>query len=148
MEGGKGLTLDERCAGHARRIDNAPPQRLKRLGRWLGVAAVGASLLCLLSYGAYRWFHGGAATQDKIRLLVLPFVNISGDSKQDYLSAGLTDVITTQLGRLDPEHLRVIAPTSAKGLSGESITEIPQKVDVQYILEGSVQPGTNPIRIA
>jgi adenylate cyclase len=78
---------------------------------------------------------------------VLPFANLSGDPKQDYLSAGLTDVITTQLGRLDPEHLRVIAPTSAKVMSGKSIAEIRQKLDVQYILEGSVQPVANQVRI-
>ena len=124
-------------------VEPPPPP----IGKRITVAAAAVAILCLLSYGAYRWFHGGAATQDKIRLVVLPFVNISGDSKQDYLSAGLTDVITTQLGRLDPEHLRVIAPTSAKVMSGKSIAEIRQKLDVQYILEGSVQPVANQIRI-
>ncbi len=124
-------------------VEPPPPP----IGKRIAVAAAAVAILCLLSYGVYRGFHGGVATQDKIRLVVLPFVNISGDSKQDYLSAGLTDVITTQLGRLDPEHLRVIAPTSAKVMSGKSIAEIRQKLDVQYILEGSVQPVANQIRI-
>src|SRR5713101_6771487 len=128
-------------------IDEETPDRLAGLGKWLGVAAIGAALLCVVTYGAYRWFRVQPATQDKIRLVVLPFANLSGDPKQDYLSAGLTDVITTQLGRLDPEHLRVIAPTSAKVMSGKSIAEIRQKLDVQYILEGSVQPVANQIRI-
>jgi TolB-like protein/Flp pilus assembly protein TadD len=95
----------------------------------------------------YRWFRPAISPVEKIRLVVLPLVNLSGDPKQDYLSAGLTDVITTQLGRLDPEHLRVIAPTSAKVMSGKPIAEIRQKLDVQYILEGSVQPVANQIRI-
>ncbi len=116
-------------------------------GKRIAVAAAAVAILCFLSYGVYRWSHGAAATQDKIRLVVLPFANLSGDPKQDYLSAGLTDVITTQLGRLDPEHLRVIAPTSAKVMSGKSIAEIRQKLDVQYILEGSVQPVANQVRI-
>src|SRR6266849_10924980 len=124
-------------------VEPPPPP----IGKRIAVAAAAVAIFCLLSYGVYRGFHGGAATQDKIRLVVLPFVNISGDSKQDYLSAGLTDVITTQLGRLDPEHLRVIAPTSAKVMSGKSIAEIRQKLDVQYILEGSVQQVANQIRI-
>ncbi len=79
-----------------------------------------------------------------------PTASIAGSTagpRPKYLSAGLTDVITTQLGRLDPEHLRVIAPTSAKVMSGKSIAEIRQKLDVQYILEGSVQPVANQIRI-
>jgi TolB-like protein/Flp pilus assembly protein TadD len=116
-------------------------------GKRIAVAAAAVAILCFLSYGVYRWSHGAAATPDKIRLVVLPFANLSGDPKQDYLSAGLTDVITTQLGRLDPEHLRVIAPTSAKVMSGKSIAEIRQKLDVQYILEGSVQPVANQVRI-
>ncbi len=111
------------------------------------VALVAVGIVCLLSYGVYRWSRFGAAPHDKVRLVVLPFTNLSGDPKQDYLSAGLTDVITTQLGRLDPEHLRVIAPTSAKVMSGRPIAEIRQKLDVQYILEGSVQSVTNQIRI-
>src|SRR5713226_6822666 len=128
-------------------IDEETPDRLAGLGKWLGVAAIGAALLCVVTYGAYRWFRVQPATQDKIRLVVLPFANLSGDPKQDYLSAGLTDVITTQLGRLDPGHLRVIAPTSAKVMSGRPIAEIRQRLDVQYILEGSVQPVANQIRI-
>ncbi len=128
-------------------IADEPGNQLTRHGRWLGVAAIGAALICVVAYGAYRWFRVQALTQAKVRLVVLPFTNMSGDPKQDYLSAGLTDVITTQLGRLDPEHLRVIAPTSAKVMSGRPIAEIRQKLNVQYIVEGSVQPVANQIRI-
>ena len=124
-------------------VEPPPPP----IGKRIAVSAAAVAILCLLSYGVYRWFHAGAAPPDKIRLVVLPFANLSGDPKQDYLSAGLTDVITTQLGRLDPEHLRVIAPTSAKVMSGRPIAEIRQRLDVQYILEGSVQPVSNQIRI-
>jgi TolB-like protein/Tfp pilus assembly protein PilF len=107
-----------------------------------------AAILCLLGYGAYRfWLKTHILTPDEIRLVVLPFANLSGDSKKDYLSAGLTDVITTQLGRLDPKHIRVIAPTSAKVMSGKPIAEIRQTLNVQYVLEGSVQPVANQVRI-
>src|SRR5712692_3557897 len=123
-------------------VEPPPP-----IGKRIAIAAAAVAILCLLSYGVYRSLRGGTATPDKVRLVVLPFVNISGDSKQDYLSAGLTDVITTQLGRLDPEHLRVIAPTSAKVMSGRPIAEIRQKLGVQYIIEGSVQPVANQVRI-
>jgi TolB-like protein/Tfp pilus assembly protein PilF len=127
---------------------SAPPRpHPPSAGKRTVVALVAIGIVCFLSYGAYRWFHFGAAPQDRVRLVVLPFTNLSGDPKQDYLSAGLTDVITTQLGRLDPEHLRVIAPTSAKVMSGRPIAEIRQKLDVQYILEGSVQPVANQVRI-
>jgi len=83
----------------------------------------------------------------KIRLVVLPFANLSGDSQQDYFSAGLTDEMITQLGRLDPERLGVIAATSSKFLAGKPIAEIGRTLDVQYALEGSVRRGGNQVRV-
>jgi TolB-like protein/tetratricopeptide (TPR) repeat protein len=83
----------------------------------------------------------------KIRLVVLPFVNLSGDAQQDYFSAGLTDEMITQLGRLDPERLGVIAATSSKFLAGKPISEIGRTLDVQYALAGSVRRGGNQVRV-
>jgi TolB-like protein/tetratricopeptide (TPR) repeat protein len=124
-----------------------PTNRMTRLGRWLGVAAIGSAVLFLVTLDFYQKFHAGAVKQENVRLVVLPFVNLSGDPNQDYLSAGLTDVITKQLGRLDPQHIRVIAPTSARVMSGKPVGEIRQTLNVQYILEGSVQRVANQIRI-
>jgi len=56
-------------------------------------------------------------------------------------------VITTQLGQLDPKRLGVIAPTSAAVMAGHPVAEIRQKLNVQYILEGSVQPVADQVRI-
>jgi TolB-like protein/tetratricopeptide (TPR) repeat protein len=128
-------------------IVDEPTNRMTRLGRWLGVAAIGSALLFVMSSKLYHRYQAGPVQQESVRLVVLPFVNLSGDPKQGYLSAGLTDVITTQLGRLDPQHLRVIAPTSASVMSGKPISEIRQALNVQYVLEGSVQRVANQIRI-
>src|SRR6266403_274248 len=87
------------------------------------------------------------STSGKIRLVVLPFANLSGDPQQDYFSAGLTDEMITQLGGLDPERLGVIAATSSKFLAGKPIAEIGRTLDVQYALEGSVRRGGNQIRV-
>jgi len=96
----------------------------------------------------FRRAHSPArSASGKIRLVVLPFANLSGDSQQDYFSAGLTDEMITQLGRLDPERLGVIAATSSKFLAGKPIREIGQTLDVQYALEGSVRRGGNQVRI-
>jgi TolB-like protein/tetratricopeptide (TPR) repeat protein len=80
-------------------------------------------------------------------LVVLPFANLSGDPQQDYFSAGLTDEMTTQLGRLDPERLGVIAATASKLIAGKSMAEVGRTLDVQYALEGSVRRGGNQVRI-
>lgn len=124
-------------------VKTTPPE-----GKRLNLLLASAAIFCAIGYGAYRmWLKAHVLIPDEIRLVVLPFANLSGDPKQDYLSAGLTDVITTQLGRLDPKHLRVIAPTSAKVMFGKPIAEIRQTLNVQYILEGSVQPVANQVRI-
>jgi TolB-like protein/tetratricopeptide (TPR) repeat protein len=87
------------------------------------------------------------SSSGKIRLVVLPFANLSGDPQQDYFSAGLTDEMTTQLGRLNPERLGVIAPTASKLIAGKSMTEVGRTLDVQYALEGSVRRGGSQVRI-
>ena len=133
---------------------NGPPTqgRLEPLprslmGKPIAVAAATLALLGFLSYGAYRWSHPQPATQDKVRLVVLPFKNLSGDSRQDYFSAGLTDEMITRLGNLDPRHLGVIAAASSNAQSGKALGEIGRALDVQYALEGSVRRAGNRVRI-
>jgi TolB-like protein/Flp pilus assembly protein TadD len=88
-----------------------------------------------------------SARAGKIRLVVLPFANLSGDPQQDYFSAGLTDEMITQLGRLDPERLGVIAAETSKASASKPIAELGRTLDVQYALEGSVRRGGNDVRI-
>lgn len=83
----------------------------------------------------------------KIRLVVLPFTNLSGDPKQDYFSSGLTDEMITRLGTLEPQRLGVIAAASSSAFAGKSIAEIRRALDVQYVLEGSVRRQGNRVRI-
>jgi len=91
----------------------SPAHPVPSKGKRVAIAAVVMMVFVAVAYRIYRKYQDPALTHDTVRLVVLPFVNLSGDPNQNYLSAGLTDVITTQLGRLDPRHLRVIAPTSA-----------------------------------
>jgi TolB-like protein len=48
-------------------------------------------------------------------LAVLPFENLTGDPNKEYLADGLTEQTISQLGRLNPEQLGVIARTSIMG---------------------------------
>jgi TolB-like protein/Tfp pilus assembly protein PilF len=122
--------------------ENAPPK-----GKRPVLLLAAAAILCLAVYGVYHWIQVQAMTQTKVRLVVLPFKNLSGDASQNYISEGLTEDITTQLGRLDPVHLGVIAPTSAKIMAGRSVKDIGKSLTVQYVLEGSVQRVANRARI-
>jgi TolB-like protein/Flp pilus assembly protein TadD len=120
-----------------------------RLARWLGAAVIGASLIALLTYGYFGARLSSPRPPEKVRLVVLPFKNLSGDPKQDYFSAGLTDEMITRLSTLDPQRIGVIAATSSNALAGKRIEEIGPTlgVQVQYALEGSVRRDGNRVRI-
>jgi serine/threonine-protein kinase len=91
---------------------------------------------------------GGSAT-GKIMLAVLPFENLSRDPEQEYFSDGLTEEMITQLGRLNPQRLGVIARTSAMHYKGtdRTIPHIRQELGVDYVIEGSVRRYEDEIRI-
>ncbi len=93
---------------------------------------------------------GNGAPAETIRLAVLPFANLSGDPEQEYLSDGLTQEMITQLGRLHPDGLSVIARTSIMRYkkSDKSVDQIGRELNVDYVLEGSAAREGNRVRIA
>ena len=82
-----------------------------------------------------------ATTQKRVMLAVLPFQNMSNDPAQEYFSDGLTEETITDLGQLSPEHLGVVARTSAMTYkhTNKSISQIGRELGVDYVLEGSVR---------
>jgi TolB-like protein/tetratricopeptide (TPR) repeat protein len=80
-------------------------------------------------------------------IIVLPFKNISPDPDQEYFSDGLTEEIITDLSYI--KDLLVISRSSAMTFKGtkNTVKEIAEKVNVQYVLEGSVRKAGNNIRI-
>ena len=86
----------------------------------------------------------------KLMLAVLPFENLSEERTQEYFNDGLTEEMITQLSRLNPERLGVIARTSAMKYKGtkKSIKEIGAELGVAYVLEGSVRRALGRVRIA
>jgi len=122
-------------------------KRKIRLVQWLGGVVLGGSLIALLGIGYFTGRHSTVHSAEKVHLVVLPFANLSGDPKQDYFSAGLTDEMITRLGNLDSRHLGVIAADSSRALAGKPIAEIGRALDVQYVLEGSVRREGNRVRI-
>lgn len=83
------------------------------------------------------------------RLLVLPFENLSGDARQDYLSDGLTEEMITGLARLQPQRLAVIARSTAQTYKSgvKRADRIAAELDLDYLLEGSVRAAGGRIRV-
>jgi TolB-like protein len=80
-------------------------------------------------------------------IIVLPFENMSSDPEQEYFSDGLTEEIITDLSYI--KKLLVISRSSAMTFKGtkSTIKEITDKVNVRYVLEGSVRKAGNSLRI-
>jgi TolB-like protein/Flp pilus assembly protein TadD len=83
-------------------------------------------------------------------LAVLPLENLSGDAQQEYFSDGLTEELITELGRVSPQQLGVIARTSVMRYkrSTRSIREIGKELGAGYLIEGSVRRDRSRVRIA
>ncbi|HET6906098.1 MAG TPA: tetratricopeptide repeat protein [Rhodanobacteraceae bacterium] len=78
---------------------------------------------------------------------VLPFVNMSGDPKNDYFSDGITEEILNALAQVP--NLKVAARTSAFAFKGkeEDLRKVGEVLDVATVLEGSVQRSGDEVRI-
>ena len=122
------------------------PHRLRPALYLVGIlTAVGALAVSLRDWGA----PVPASTGERIRLAVLPFVNLSADPEQEYFSDGLTEELIAHLGSLRPQRLAVIARTSAMRYKGtrQGVDDVGRELGVQYVVEGSVRRSSGQVRI-
>ena len=84
---------------------------------------------------------------DKPSIAVLPFVNMSGDPKKDYLSDGITEEIINALSKIPS--VFVIARNSTFTYKGKpvKVQQVSEEMGVQYVMEGSVQWSGDRVRI-
>jgi TolB-like protein/DNA-binding winged helix-turn-helix (wHTH) protein/Flp pilus assembly protein TadD len=125
------------------------PHRLRPVlyvvGILMAAAAIGVLLLFFRGWGD----SVPASTGERIRLAVLPFVNLSADPEQEYFSDGLTEELIAHLGSLRPQRLAVIARTSAMRYKGtrQGVDDIGRELGVQYVVEGSIRRSSGQVRI-
>ncbi len=84
---------------------------------------------------------------DKPSIAVLPFDNMSGDSKQEYFSDGISEEIISALSKTDK--LFVIARNSTFTYKGKpvKVKQVAEELGVRYVLEGSVRIIEERVRI-
>jgi len=81
------------------------------------------------------------------RIVVLPFENLSGDPEQEYFVDGMTDALSSELGKI--KALKVISRTSAMQYKDtvKVIPEIVKELGVDALIEGSVLKAGNDVRV-
>ena len=80
-------------------------------------------------------------------IAVLPFVNMSGDKKQEYFSDGLSEELLNSLSRIN--ELQVAARTSSFYFKGKDVDlgTVARKLNVAAVLEGSVRKSSKKVRV-
>jgi adenylate cyclase len=129
--------------------------------RWSArVMAIGVvAALIAAAGGAALYFHLDRAPvvsqtpsqlakpSERFSIVVLPFNNLSGDASQDYLADVISDELTTALSRSRDSF--VISRSTAFTYKGKPIDvrQIGKDLGVRYVLEGSVQPSGDRLRV-
>ena len=123
-----------------RQIPNASVQELERqLGR--KAAELGVYLEGLRKAGLRE------IAAPPLSIVVLPFINHSGDKSQDYIADVITDQLTAYLSRIPGTF--VIARSTAFTYKDKAVDVKKVGVDlgIRFVLEGSVQPSSDRLRV-
>jgi adenylate cyclase len=127
--------------------------------RWVVLIAAVVVVLGTITLAIWKKYlrvgPGGVASKEKMAfplpdvpsIAVLPFVNMSGDPKQEFLSDGMTEEIITALTNVPM--LFVIARSSTFTYKGKSVKvkQVSEELGVRYVLEGSLQRSGDRVRI-
>jgi TolB-like protein/class 3 adenylate cyclase len=127
--------------------------------RWR-TPTIAAAVVVILAVGGVAWWQPWVPDEEpasidemafplpkKPSIAVLPFDNLSGDPKQEYISDGMSENIIAALSRIPA--MFVIARNSTFTYKGKpvKVQKVAQELGVRYVLEGSVQRAGDRIRI-
>lgn len=125
----------------------APVHDSRTRAFWIWSVAAVLVLGAIIATWSFRATRNSPPQQ--VMLAVLPFVNLSGDAREDYFADGLTEEMIAQLGQYQPSKLGVIARTSVVRFksTNEPVAQIGRELGVGYVLEGSVRRSGERVRI-
>ena len=148
------FALEEAASGSASSPASAPlavSPKAMSVSRPAVVAIAVVALLAVLVAGNVGGLRkrilGGAAPGRIQSLAVLPLENLSRDPEQDYFADGMTEALITDLAQI--RSLRVISRTSVMGYRAtkKPLPQIGRELNVDAVLEGSVQRSGGRVRI-
>jgi adenylate cyclase len=120
------------------------------------VALISSVLIALLA-GAIAYFAGnpplrsnranGVSGTNALSIIVLPFVNQTGDPQKGYIADGITSSITSDLTRIERAYV-VPGPTAyAYKDKVPSVRQVAAESHVRFVLSGNVQGAGTHMRI-
>jgi adenylate cyclase len=137
-----------RCVSDVRLALNDSAQRIiKTLPRRGYLFAARVSISPPISPPAGLNDHSNAPAP-RFSLVVLPFVDLSGDPTQGHLADVITEGLTTYLSRIRDAF--VIARSTALTYKGKAVDvrQVGRELGVRYVLEGSAQHSANRVRVS
>lgn len=121
------------------------PARASRRGALL----LGGGLVALAGGGLAAWragLLGGSAKANSIA--ILPFRNIGGDAQEDYFSDGLAEELRTTLSLNRALEVSAETSSASAGAKDSNPRSIAGRLNVAYVLDGSVRRAGERLRIA
>jgi TolB-like protein/tetratricopeptide (TPR) repeat protein len=132
--------------GISHEADVTPGESIRHVtSRRMDFVVIALLAAAVLVFAYDKWWLSDPPDQS---VAILPFVNLSGDPENDYLSDGISETLLTAIAKLPG--LKVPARTSSfffKDLDVD-IRKIAAQLDVAYVLVGSVQRDGDKLRIA
>ncbi len=132
----------------------SPPVRTRRMA----MVALACAAVVTLAVGGWRLTRSDsapaaghlasrAASVPSTSIAVLPFANLSGQTRDDYLSEGLAEQLRSTLASFS--QVQVAARTSSLAFKGSALDAraIAAKLGVANVLEGSVQRDGATVRV-
>ena len=141
--------LEYAKAGYATVTSAAPTRKWRYLNLTFGMAAGVLLVVLAIVFNPFRQNASQpqtASTEEK-SIAVLPFVDMSPQKDQEYFCDGITDELINRLSNV--RELKVPARTSVFTFKGKTIDmkDVGAKLNVQAVLEGSVQKSGDQLRI-
>ena len=122
--------------------------RRSRLIVFAALATIVGIALISAVWFVRKWRTATPATTSIKSIAVLPMVNISGDQSQDYFAEGMTETLIAGLAKVTA--LRVTSRTSVMQFKGSQkpLKEVARQLNVDAVVEGSVQRVGDNITVA
>jgi adenylate cyclase len=137
------ILLEPSKAGEVTGIPRRPGVRAVILPA-IGIVAL---LLVLLAAIALQFDWRKSSPPSRTSVAILPFANLGGDPKEDYVSDGITEDLITDLAKL--AGVDVIARDSVFAYKGKPVVlaDAARELGVRYLVEGSVRRAGDELRI-